>query len=250
MTMEIGTIIHRIRSCPSTNDLAEQLALAGELEGTVIIAEEQTKGRGTKGRSWYSVLGKGLYLSVILRPEGPNISLLPLVAGLAVREAVTSVTGLDVHLKWPNDLIWEKKKLGGILCESNFLGDRVNYVIVGIGLNLDHEPDDFPVEIRSFVSSLKIMTKRSVDRDLLFPCLWRSLNYWYGLFREGKNDEIVRAFEESMAVAKGKKMTVLRGESQISGLFAGIDSRGGLILEVGSERISFYSGEILTIEYG
>lgn len=247
--MEIGTIIHKVRSCPSTNDLAEQLALAGELEGTVIIAEEQTKGRGTKGRSWYSVHGKGLYLSVILRPEGPDISLLPLVAGLAAKEAVMSATGLDIRLKWPNDLICEKKKLGGILCESNFLGNRVNYVIVGIGMNLDHEPDDFPEEIRFFVSSLKIMTKRSADRDLLFSCLWRALNYWYGLFREGKNDEIVRAFEESMAVVKGKKIIILRDESQISGFYAGIDSQGGLILEVGGERIHFYSGEILTIEY-
>jgi BirA family biotin operon repressor/biotin-[acetyl-CoA-carboxylase] ligase len=139
--MEIGAKIVRVESCPSTNDLAKELALSGEKEGTVVISEEQTQGKGTKGRSWFSARRKGLYLSVILTPPSPKISLLPLVAGLAVSDAVFSTVGIRTSLKWPNDLVWEGKKLGGLLCESGYLGNRVNYVILGLGLNVSHGKD-------------------------------------------------------------------------------------------------------------
>jgi len=158
--MEIGAKINRIKSCSSTNDLAKEMALSGEEEGTVVISEEQTKGRGMKGRKWYSARRKGIYLSVILRPPHSNISLLPLVAGLAVTDAVFDSAGLRIKLRWPNDLIWGKKKLGGILCEGGFLGDRINYAILGIGLNVNHGRGDFPEEIRHQATSLKLYQRK------------------------------------------------------------------------------------------
>lgn len=247
--MEIGKIVHSFESCSSTNDLAREMALQGAEEGTVIISEEQTAGRGTKGRIWYSPRKRGLYTSIILRPEQPSISLLPLVAGLGARQAIFEATGLQVGLKWPNDLVWEGKKLGGILCESGFLGNHLNYVIMGIGLNISQERTDFPPQIRSRATSLKLAKKEEIDRDSLIQNLWKTLNSWYGLFCQGRKDEIICAFEGNLVFSRGERITVVKPEEEVSGFFAGIDSQGGLILDVQGRRLSFYSAEIQTIEY-
>ena len=247
--MEIGKIVHSFKSCSSTNDLAREMALQGAEEGTVIISEEQTAGRGTKGRIWYSPRKRGLYTSIILRPEESPISLLPLVAGLGAQQAIFEATGLRVGLKWPNDLVWEGKKLVGILCESGYLGNELNYVIMGIGLNISQERTDFPPEIRSRATSLKLAKKEEIDRDSLIRNLWKSLNFWYGLFCQGRKDEIICAFEGNLVFARGERITVVKPEEEVSGFFAGIDSQGGLILDVQGRRLSFYSAEIQTIEY-
>ena len=149
--MRIGVKIHRIKSCPSTNDAAKELAMAGGKEGTVIISEEQTRGKGTRGRNWYSARKKGIYLSVILHPSRPNISLLPLMAGLAVNEAIFSTLDIRTKLKWPNDLLLDNRKFCGILTET---GEEIKpgaiYVVLvnsfmyagGSGFRLqDYDPD-------------------------------------------------------------------------------------------------------------
>lgn len=246
--MEIGVRIHRVKSCTSTNDLAKELALAGEEEGTVVICDEQTKGRGTKGRSWYSAPKKGLYLSSILYPSQPQISLLPLVAGLAANDAIFESSGIRVKLKWPNDLIWENKKLGGILCESGFLGNKASYVIVGIGINLSHRRKDFPEEIRSLATSLKLISKKHMDRDKFLGKLLKALNNWYRLFLERRNEEIVRSFQSHSLLPLGKEIKLVTETEEVLGTYAGIDSRGGLILETKGKRASFFSGEIRTIK--
>lgn len=246
--MEIGEKIHRVKSCPSTNDLAKELANAGEKEGTVVIAEEQTRGKGTKGRSWYSARKKGFYLSVILYPSRPNISLLPLVAGLAVNDAIFDSIGFRTMLKWPNDIIGERKKLGGILCESGFLGNRVNYVIIGIGLNVNHGENDFPEDIRHQATSLKIIAKRKVNENLLLKNLWRALNHWYGHFTDGEGEKIVSVFKRHSVLSLEKEMTLITQEGEIVGIYKGINPQGGLILERQGERKSFFSAEIKTIK--
>jgi BirA family biotin operon repressor/biotin-[acetyl-CoA-carboxylase] ligase len=218
--MEIGVKIIRVKSCPSTNDLAKELALAGEEEGTVVIAEEQTKGRGMKGRKWHSTRKKGIYLSVILRPPHSNIALLPLVAGLAVADAVFNSVGMRVKLRWPNDLVWGKKKLGGILCESGFSGSKANYVILGIGLNLNHGRDDFPEEIRDQATSLKLISKEDMDKNFLLGNL--------------------------SILPPGKEITLVSESGDVPGVYRGIDTQGGLILESRGKRRAFFSAEIKT----
>ena len=245
--MKIGAKILRVKSCSSTNDLAKELAISGEKEGTAVISDEQTKGRGMKGRSWYSAPKKGLYLSVILRPTHSNISLLPLVAGLAVIDAVFDSVGIRVRLKWPNDLIWGKKKLGGILCEGGFLGNRVNYVILGIGLNMNFGRDDFPEEIRHQATSLKLITKEDMDENIILRNLWLALNHWYGQFLLGECKKIVSYFKENLILPLGKEMTVSTEREEVSGIYRGIDSQGGLILESQGERRTFFSAEIETM---
>ena len=246
--MKIGAKILRVKSCSSTNDLAKELAISGEKEGTAVISDEQTKGRGMKGRSWYSAPKKGLYLSVILRPTHSNISLLPLVAGLAVVDAVFDSVGIRVRLKWPNDLIWGKKKLGGILCEAGFLGNKVNYVILGIGLNMNHGRDDFPEEIRHQATSLKLITKEDMDENIILGNLWLALNHWYGQFLLGEGKKIVSIFKENSILPLGKEITVSTERGEVSGIYRGIDSQGGLILESRGERRTFFSAEIKTMK--
>jgi BirA family biotin operon repressor/biotin-[acetyl-CoA-carboxylase] ligase len=246
--MEIGVKIIRVKSCPSTNDLAKELALAGEEEGTVVIAEEQTKGRGMKGRQWHSTRKKGIYLSVILRPSHSNISLLPLVAGLAVADAVFNSVGMRVRLRWPNDLVWGKKKVGGILCESGFSGNKANYVILGIGLNLNHGRDDFPEEIRDQATSLKLISKEDMNKNFLLGKLWPALNRWYGGFLREEEEEIIHHFQENSTLPLGKEITLVTESGDVPGIYRGIDTQGGLILESQGKRRAFFSAEIKTMK--
>lgn len=213
-----------------------------------MIADEQTKGRGMKGRSWYSAKKRGLYISCILRPEKTNISLIPLLAGLAVSEAIFEMLGLRVKLKWPNDLVWEKKKLGGILCETGFLGSKANYSILGIGLNISHRSEDFPEDIRTSATSLRIIIKKDIDERVLLEKLWRALNHWYRLFCQGEGERIVSAFQDDSTVPLGKELPLVTQEGEISGIYRGIDSDGGLILEINGERRSFFAAEIKDIK--
>lgn len=245
--MKIGTIIQRVESCTSTNDLAKIRAGEGAEEGTVIISQEQTKGRGTKGRNWYSAKNKGLYASLILYPENPDISLIPLMAGLAVKEAIKESLRISVGLQWPNDLIWENKKLGGILCESDFLGNRLNYIILGIGLNLNHEKEDFPPDIRPLATSLKLITSKEVDEQALLQSLWKALDHWYRLFCQGQGMRIAQAYERNSLLSPGDKLALENERGEFTGIYRGIDSRGGLILEEGGRMASYFSAQIKAI---
>ncbi len=247
--MKIGEKIIRVKSCPSTNALAKDLALSGEKEGTVVISDEQTQGKGTKGRSWYSARKKGLYLSVVLYPSRPDISLLSLVSGLAASDAVLSSCGLQVSLKWPNDLVWKGKKLGGILCESGYLGNRVNYAILGMGLNLNHEQGDFPEEIRQQAISLKLITEEEVEEGQLLVNLWQALNHWYGQFLLGRREGIVKAFQKRSVLEVGREMTVDMDGEMVSGIYRGITLQGGLILESEGEKKILFSAEVTTTEW-
>lgn len=246
---KIGAIIHKVKSCSSTNDLARKMAVKGAEEGTVIIARKQTKGRGTKGRTWYSAENKGLYVSIILRPDEPKLSLIPLMAGLAVRDAIFESLGIHIGLRWPNDLVWGEAKLGGILCESGFLGDHPSYVILGIGLNLSHQKMEFPEAIRSISTSLKLITKKGVDKEGLLQNLWKALNHWYQLFGEGQGFKIIRSFEKGSIFAEGQKIRLQSQKGKTTGIYKGLDSRGALVLEEGGKERTYFSAEIKKLIY-
>ncbi len=240
-------IIHRVQSCASTNDLALRLAGEGAPEGTVVVAAEQTAGRGTKGRSWYSARGKGLYMSIILRPRSTEIALLPLVAGLAARDAVEAAYGLKIQLRWPNDLTWEHKKLGGILCQSGFQGDRPEYAVLGIGLNVNHREDEFPQDIRALSISIRMAAKKTADPDLVLIRLLESLANWYDVFSRGEKDLIVRSFEFHSAISRGERIEALTGAQLFSGVYRGLDLDGALVLEDQAGCRALSSAEIIKI---
>src|SRR4030042_3747665 len=163
--MPLGTIVYRRDRVDSTNDVARELALAGADHGTAVVAGEQTRGRGTKGRVWHSPPGLGLYASFILRGPGagpvPFLHLLPLAAGLAASDAVLAGAGVAVRLKWPNDLVYDGKKLGGILSEGVSGGPAGDFAVVGGGITVDHVPGDFPADLRASSTSLRIIGGRA-----------------------------------------------------------------------------------------
>jgi BirA family biotin operon repressor/biotin-[acetyl-CoA-carboxylase] ligase len=156
-------ILVRLASCLSTNDEAKRLARQGAPGGTAVVADEQTAGRGTRGRLWHSPPGLGLYLSIILRPPIPDLAGLPLRAAVAVRDAVRDATGIAAEVKPPNDLVFGERKLGGILCESAFAGGEPEFAIVGVGLNVGHGPGDFPPDLAATAVSLRIIADRRID---------------------------------------------------------------------------------------
>jgi len=246
--MKIGHKIIRLKTCSSTNDLAIEMALKGDPEGTVVVSETQTRGRGRKQRVWFSPRGKGLYMSVILRPPKSNISLLSLAAGMAVSDATRDTAGIRVLLKWPNDLVWQKWKLGGILCESSFLGNHLNYVILGIGLNISQRKEDFPGELLSSSISIEAITNKEIDRKILLEKVLEALNYWYSLFLNKHDGEIEVLFRKYSVVPIGKEIVIETDMGNISGVYNGIDTHGGLILNIGGKDSSFYDARIKIIK--
>ncbi len=247
--MDFGTIVHRFSTCSSTNDLGRRLAREGSAEGTVVVADEQTEGRGTKGRRWHSLSGKGLYASVILRPRRSDLSLLPLAAGVGCVEAVREATGLEASLEWPNDVTHGGRKLGGILLESDFLGNEVAHSILGIGLNVGQIKTDFPPPLRSRATSLRLALGRQIDPAALEAALWPRLNLWYTAFVRGRREEIARAYESRLAFPVGAAVAVRCGRETLAGLFRGIDLRAQLKLERDGNVELLSPAEIVAIDY-
>jgi BirA family biotin operon repressor/biotin-[acetyl-CoA-carboxylase] ligase len=248
--VRIGAVVHRLASCPSTNEVAKILAQEGAEEGTVVVAEAQTEGKGTKGRGWHSPRKLGLYASVILRPRRRDLSLLPVVAGIACVEAVREATGVELRLKWPNDVVWNGKKLGGILSESGFLGRTPSYAVLGIGLNVNQKRIDFPAELRSSATSLRLAAEKAVDRMKLESFVWSSLERWYGCFRRGKKREIVGAFESSLIFRVGTVIHVQTDKAAVQGNFRGIDIQARLLLESAGKMMRLSPAEILLVDDG
>ena len=164
--------IHFLRDTPSTNRVAYALALNGEPEGNAVIAESQSEGRGRLGRAWVSPPGKGLYCSIIVRPRirVEDYAKITLTAGLAVSIALEEITGLQMDLKWPNDVYAEGKKCCGILTESSPLAEEENerFAVVGVGINVNSVESDFPPELREKATSLRIFRGATYDIQTIF----------------------------------------------------------------------------------
>ncbi len=253
--MGFGTIIHRFTTSPSTNDAARALAKEGARHGTVVVAAEQTRGRGTKGRSWHSPRGKGLYASFVVRPEKSLMArgvfaLLPLAAGLAVVDAIRLMGVSSIRLKWPNDLFFGRRKLGGILTESVFLGQAVEYSVIGIGINVLHEEPDFPDDLKRISTSLKLVSGLSIDPDRLLEHLCSTLGAWYNVLKEGRKAEIIRAFEQNSAFLPGERVIVSSHGRRVSGFFRGLDAEGRLAVEADKGTRSISAEEVQALEWG
>ncbi len=158
--------VHIYSSIDSTSTLAAKLADEGAAAGTIVLADEQTGGRGVAKRRWHSARGAGLYLSLVLRPqEVPNPLLLPLLAGLgAARAAQGLVSGAAVGVKWPNDLIVADRKAGGAIAEASWSGERPKFIVLGIGVNVHQKAADFPAALRDVAISLDMAAGRKVSR--------------------------------------------------------------------------------------
>ncbi len=242
----IGSEVLVFDAVDSTNELAKQHLFQDAREGLVLLAESQTRGRGRLGRSWMSLPGMGLYLSLILKPKIPTRRLpqLTLMAGLAAALAVNEFSVPDARLKWPNDVLLNGKKCCGILCETHPTPTGESGVIVGIGINANHSPADFPDELKSSATSLKIETGNSTDRQDLAIALISHLDKQYDAFLSDEEPTIIEKWLENSDMV-GKKITVTHGNTATPGTALGLDSQGRLlVLSDKGEELAFDSGEV------
>jgi BirA family biotin operon repressor/biotin-[acetyl-CoA-carboxylase] ligase len=226
-----GKRIHHFFKTDSTNRVALELGQAGEPEGAVVLAEEQTAGRGRAGRAWASERAAGIYVTLLLRPKLAPVQapLLTMMAGLSTRAAVEAVTGLNVDLKWPNDLLIRGKKAGGILTEMHAEPSQIRLVIVGVGLNVNQEK--FTGELAERATSLRIETGKFHSRMELLVRLLREFEADYNRFlREGLASVVAR-FESASSYVRGKRVRVSNGVESYTGTTAGLGPEGLLQVE-------------------
>jgi BirA family biotin operon repressor/biotin-[acetyl-CoA-carboxylase] ligase len=235
----LASAFHFFPTVGSTNDIA----LACSAEGVVVVADEQTAGRGRRGHSWFSPLGSGLYVSVVLAPATARVDplratmLLTLAAGVALVEGLDAATGLSVSLKWPNDLIVSRRKLAGILAEAT---DR--RVVVGYGINV--APSAFPPELRDRATSLESELGRLVDRHHVLVETLAALSRRYEDLLDGRFDAILDAWRRHAPAASGARVTWTTMEGTRSGVASGIDDQGALLVQTGDRVERIVSGEV------
>jgi BirA family biotin operon repressor/biotin-[acetyl-CoA-carboxylase] ligase len=237
-----GPLVH-LEVTGSTNDHARLLAIAGAPAGTVVVAEEQRAGRGRHGRFWSAPRGRALTLSLLLRPEPDLLALLPLAAAVAVCEASEAVAPVRCRIKWPNDVLLDRRKLAGILIESR---PQERWAVVGIGLNVDTPEDELGLELRETATSLRIATGGEVDRDDALDALIERLGIWLA----APPERVLAAYRERDALA-GEEISWTAGERPLRGTAAGIDEDGNLIVfTADGERATLDAGEVHLTELG
>ncbi len=233
----------------STNDLVAARGARGEAEGFVLVADSQTAGRGRRGRTWYSPPGSGLYASVLLKPPAEAVGLLTLAAAVALCEAVRESTALAVEIKWPNDLLAPggRRKLAGILVEGSASGSRVEYAVLGFGINVG--PSAYPPEIRDRATSLEEELGRPVDASSVLSHSLAALDRRYDDLLEGRAAAVLARWLELSPGARGARVTWAANGVVREGVTAGIDAQGALLVRTpaGVERI--VSGEVTTCSW-
>ncbi len=233
-TTWLGRRIELFDSLPSTNREAVQLAQADVEHGTVVIAESQTAGRGRLSRTWFSPPGANLYCSIILRTARPParltewLSWLPLVSALAAAEAIEQVSSIRVSVKWPNDLLTSERKVGGILCESG-TGTRSDpFQIIGIGINVNGDEDDWPIDLRSSATSIWQERKMVVDRNRLLAQLLLELEHCLDELAIHGTSRLALAYHQRCSTIGHRVQATLANGDVIVGFADGIGQDGSL----------------------
>ena len=234
-------IIHHYASLGSTNDQLKQMSDAPEF--TCVVADAQTAGRGRRARHWLSVPGDGLYFSVLLRPTWPasQIPLLSLMSAIAVTETVARYGVAKLDIKWPNDVLAGERKLSGILVEGVSVGTDAPRIIVGIGVNLNHQ--SFPPDLSETATSLFLECGRRIERSEFRDTLLAALMKWYERARYESASLIIQRWQQLSSYARGKQVVVTLDDEQISGETAGLTETGALLLRT-------HAGELRTIIAG
>ncbi len=243
-THDLGQALHWYEEVGSTNDVAKELAEEGAVHGEVVVAERQTAGRGRRGRSWSSPPRRNLYLSVILRPElpparAPEVTLL---ASVAVCQAVRQA-GVAAAIKWPNDVLVSGRKLAGVLTEMAAEVERVQWLVVGIGVNVNADRDDFPEELRALATSLRLERGQPVPRVLFAAALLTALEEWLDRHAD-EGFAPVRAAWREMSDTLGREVRVRSGGADLVGVAEDVDESGALLVRTaqGLERV--VSGDV------
>jgi BirA family biotin operon repressor/biotin-[acetyl-CoA-carboxylase] ligase len=238
-------IIYRAET-GSTNNLAKEEADWGAPHGTAVIAERQLAGKGRRGKGWSSDTNKGIWMSLILRPDfSPQLApRLTFVAAVAVIRAVEKITGIKLELKWPNDVYCRGKKVAGILTEMKAELDLIDYVVIGIGLNVNQRAEDFNQELKEIATSLEIIAEKKVNRQELVVGILKEFTFWYKLFGCDGFAPVLKEWKE-WDITIGKQVIVTEQTRQYPGVAKGIDEEGNLLVEDDLGKTHrIYSGEV------
>ena len=242
-----GRKVYTFQTIDSTNSCARTLAACWAEEGTVVIAEEQTAGRGRLGRSWHAAPGENLTFSLILRPSIPpdRMGLLSLLIAAGIARGIEESTGLRVFCKWPNDLLYGGKKLAGILLEGSFAGDRVDHVVVGIGLNVNQR--EFPPEIAPRATSLARELNAPLDRIGLYKSLLKSLEDEY---LAGNAEAYTSTVQRWLAYAPviGRTISVSHQGEVLYGRVRGVNPDGSLLVANHTGDHTFLAGDVTIVD--
>lgn len=236
-TRSLGRALHLFEELASTNATAFTLAGSGATHGTAVLAEAQTAGKGRLGRHWISPPRLNIYCSLIL--NNPNmsrhVSWIPLVTGLALAEATRCSCGIEISLKWPNDLLCLGKKIGGILCEGSSHGSRVLTCVVGFGVNVNCRETDFPEDLRSLATSCYQITGQCHDRNGLVADMFNRLESWYACVEAERFEHVQQSYAASCAtLGKEVEIACVAGET-IHGTAIGIGKDGALLVSAARE---------------
>lgn len=230
--------LYTFEEIDSTNIYAKKLASTGKPEGTVVVAEEQTLGKGRLGRKWESPRGKGIWLSFILRPpilpaQAPKITF---VVAVGMVRALKKALNIEAKIKWPNDILINKKKVCGILTEISAEIERINYIVVGIGVNAQQNIEDFPPEFRDKATSLKIASSQKVSRVKILQCILEEMEYTYNFYLNKGFAGIINLWRE-YSITLGEEIKVITHEEEIFGTAIDVADDCCLLVKDESGRI-------------
>ncbi|HEX3013907.1 MAG TPA: biotin--[acetyl-CoA-carboxylase] ligase [Methanobacterium sp.] len=231
-TAYIGKEIHYFREVDSTNEVAKKLAREGAPEGTVVIAESQSRGKGRRGKKWISPLG-GAWLSIILRPTTLPINApqLTFIAGVTAAETIKEEYRLDAGIKWPNDVLIDNKKVCGVLTEISTEIDTIDYIVTGIGIDANIDVNLLPPELRDNTTSLKSELDHDISRMILVQKFLGNFEALYEEFNKGNFHEILRKWRQ-LSKTIGRQVEIRKGTEFVRGEAVGVNSKGALILEL------------------
>ncbi len=240
-----GKKVKYLETIDSTNNYAKKMAEDGAEHGTLVVADYQAGGKGRRGRTWVTPHGSAIAMSIILRPDLPpnRASMLTLVAGLAVTAGIREVTGLEVKIKWPNDVVVNGKKATGILTELSTEMEAINYVVIGIGINTNVA--EFPAELQETATSLHVETGRPVNRAEVICACMKAFEGYYEKFMEHQDMCALKEDYQSVLANMDTGVRVLEPGNEYTGIARGIDDQGELLVEKEDGTLTkVYAGEV------
>ncbi len=242
----IGREIKYFTEITSTNDMAKELASKGAREGTIVLAETQTRGKGRLGRRWLSPEG-GIWFSVILRPKisARDSYQLTFMTAVAVAKTIRKMFRVSVEIKWPNDVLVNERKVCGILTETSTRGNAVDFVIIGVGVNANVDLTSFPKDLWVSVTSLEAEMKGEVDRERFLCVLLKEMENYYKMLQE-KKFELVLEEWKSLTTLFGARVEVTSFEEKIRGLAVGVNQNGSLEVQLKNGTVrKILSGDVV-----
>ncbi len=248
-TRVIGRDIRVFQETSSTNDVVDKLARDGVPEGVVVFAESQTRGRGRLGRKWLSPAGRGLWFSVLLRPDlRPQAATqMTIATAVAVARAIQQQTGLLPGIKWPNDILLQGRKTAGILTELSAELDHIKYLVIGIGVDVNVAAHEFPADLRKLATSLRIEAGRTLNRADLAIAILRSLDDDYARITGGQFEAVANEWAERCTTL-GQPVTIHMGDRRLHGRAEALDEDGALLLRTEHGRLERIIGGDVTME--